>query len=74
MADAIDVADKFMMMAERAFKQRDALAKALKEIAAIENQEFGPDWEEIEQAREIAIAALAAVGVSRSPATERSDD
>jgi hypothetical protein len=63
MADSVDVADKFMMMAERAFKQRDTLARALKEIAAIENQEFGPDWEEIEQARKIANDALSAVGV-----------
>jgi hypothetical protein len=37
------------------------LKKALEEIAAIENKEFGPDWEEIEEARKIAADALAAV-------------
>ncbi|MBH5389142.1 hypothetical protein [Bradyrhizobium diversitatis] len=33
MADAIDVADKFMHMAERAFKQRDDLAKELEKLS-----------------------------------------
>lgn len=32
--------------------------EALERIAAIENQMFGPDWEEIDQAREIARVAL----------------
>ena len=36
----------------------DILA-ALEKIAEIENQDFGPDWEEIEQAREIARATIA---------------
>jgi hypothetical protein len=39
----------------------DDLVKALEKIAAIENKEFGPDWEEIEEARKIATDALAAV-------------
>ena len=32
---------------------------ALREISAIENQDNGPDWEEIEEARNIARSALA---------------
>ena len=40
--------------------QRDALLEALKKIAAIENRMFGSDWEEIDEAREIARAAIAA--------------
>lgn len=31
---------------------------ALERIAAIENQDFGGDWDEIEQARQIAVKAL----------------
>lgn len=34
------------------------LVKALKQIAAIQDQMFGSDWEEIEEARTIARAAL----------------
>jgi hypothetical protein len=45
----------------RLVAQRDALLEALNKIAAIENQMFGPDWEEIDEAREIARAAIAAV-------------
>jgi hypothetical protein len=44
-----------------------AARKALEEIAAIEDQEFGGDWDEIEQARQIAIAALS----SKEPEGER---
>lgn len=40
---------------DRVFK----LEKALREIAAIENKDFGPDWEEIEEVRKIAKDALA---------------
>jgi hypothetical protein len=36
------------------------MAEALGKIAAIENQEYGADWEEIEEAREIAEAAIPA--------------
>ena len=36
----------------------DAVRGALKKIAAIQNQMFGQDWDEIEDAREIARAAL----------------
>ena len=36
------------------------MAKALEKIAAIENQEYGADWEEIEEAREIAEAVIPA--------------
>ena len=42
-------------------KQRDELLVALKEISAIENQEWGAEWEEIEQARSIANATIAKV-------------
>jgi hypothetical protein len=42
------------------------LLKALQDIAAIENQEFGPDWAEIEQARKIANDALTTIGVGGS--------
>ena len=41
--------------------QRDALLEALKKIAAIENKPVGLDWEEIEEARGIATAAIQAV-------------
>jgi len=34
------------------------LEGALRDIAAIENKDFGPDWEEIEEARDIARAIL----------------
>lgn len=33
--------------------------QALEEIAFIENQMYGPDWEEIDKARDIARAAIA---------------
>jgi hypothetical protein len=56
-----DVTLKFVELAERSLKQRDLLVKALEQIAAIENREFGLDWEEIEEARHIARGALAAV-------------
>lgn len=42
--------------------QRDALQAALKRIAAIENKDYGTDWEEIEEARAIAQAAIAQTG------------
>lgn len=42
-------------------KQRDELLVALKEISAIENQDYGADWEEIEQARNIANVTIAKV-------------
>ena len=35
------------------------LLEALEKISAIENQEYGADWEEIEEARDIADAAIA---------------
>lgn len=45
----------------RAVNSHQALVEALEKIARIENQEFGNDWEEIEQARSIAQAALSAL-------------
>ena len=41
--------------------QRDVLLEALRKIAAIENKMVGSDWEEIEEARDTARAAIAAV-------------
>ena len=41
--------------------QRDALLEALRKIAAIGNKMWGTDWEEIDEAREIARAAIKAV-------------
>lgn len=43
----------------RLHAQRDALLEALKKIAFIEDQMYGNDWEEIEEARVIARAAIA---------------
>jgi hypothetical protein len=45
----------------RLTKQRDELVAALEKIAAIEDKLFGGDWDEIEEAREFANQALAAV-------------
>lgn len=42
----------------------EALVKALQDIAAIPNYEFGGDWDEIDQARTIAHVALAALSLS----------
>lgn len=39
-------------------EQQTVLLTALKKISAIENQEYGADWEEIEEARKIADAAI----------------
>ena len=36
----------------------DALLEALEAISSIPNRLTGPDWEEIEEAREIATAAI----------------
>lgn len=38
--------------------QNQALLEALKKITVIENEMYGPDWEEIENARQIARAAI----------------
>lgn len=43
----------------RSLAQRDELLEALKKIASIEDQMYGNDWEEIEEARVIARAAIA---------------
>lgn len=42
----------------RAADEIERLRGALSQIVAIENQEYGGDWDEIEQAREIARMAL----------------
>lgn len=39
-------------------EQHEMLLQALKKISAIENQEWGADWEEIDEARAIADAAI----------------
>ena len=46
-----------------------AAREALQKIAAIENKMYGPDWDEIQEARVIAINALAA-----APATSDAED
>lgn len=38
--------------------ENERLRGALTKIAAIENKQYGPDWEEIDEAREIAGEAL----------------
>ncbi len=42
--------------------QAPAMRGALKRIVAIEDKMFGGDWEEIEEARNIARAVLAEIG------------
>lgn len=50
----------------------EQLAEALRKIAAIENEQYGGDWDEIEAARLIAITALAAHEAQKAePAVER---
>lgn len=39
-------------------QQRAELLEALKKIAAIPNNDFGSDWEEIEEARTISMMAI----------------
>lgn len=57
----------------------DAMRGALERIACIQNQMFGMDWEEIEDAREIARAALSEakaggwVAVQNKPVAYRVD-
>lgn len=53
--------------ADTAEEELAAARKALEEIAAIQDREFGGDWDEIEQARQIALAALS----SKEPEGER---
>jgi len=43
---------------ERLRGQVEKLTAALKQISQIQNKEFGPDWEEIEEARAIALSAI----------------
>ncbi len=40
-------------------KEIERLRAALTKISEIRNQLYGPDWEEIEEARAIALMALA---------------
>ena len=51
----------FRVSEEIAYEAADRILKleaALREITLIENQEYGPDWEEIDLARTIARKAL----------------
>lgn len=48
----------------RACNSHNDLVAALRAIQEIENKEYGPDWEEIEQARQIATDALAKAGAA----------
>ena len=50
---------KDTFMAEAA-AEIERLVEALREIAAIEDEMYGGDWDEIEAARKIATAALEA--------------
>lgn len=53
----------------------DKMEKALDDIAEIDNQYVGTDWDEIEQARAIARAAIAEVAAIRNlPITPASGD
>jgi hypothetical protein len=42
------------------------LLEALRQVAAIENQYTGADWEEIEQARTIASAAIISASIAKA--------
>ncbi len=57
---AADMADVDEIAAEmlRLERVNAELVEAHKKIVAIENQYTGADWEEIEQARSISLAAL----------------
>jgi hypothetical protein len=46
-------------------QQLEQARKALADIAAIEDKMFGGDWDEIEQARAIARAAIASRGTAQ---------
>lgn len=46
-------------LARQLERDRAELLEALKEIAAIEDRMYGGDWDEIEDARKIARAAIA---------------
>ena len=54
----------------------DKAVQALRRIAAIENMNFGADWEEIEEARLIAVEALREIDSkpARAPLTEEQID
>lgn len=43
---------------QKIYKENERFRAALEQIAAIEDKMYGPDWEEIEQARDIANKAL----------------
>jgi hypothetical protein len=58
--------EEFSEIAGKLARGRRAI-EALEEIAAIENKEFGPDWEEIDEARNIATGVLDAVGTGKEP-------
>ena len=52
------VVEQDALIIASAHAEIERLRAALKNIAAIEDQMEGPDWEEIEQARQIAAEAL----------------
>jgi len=47
---------------DRAEDELSKACEALKQISAIQNEEYGPDWDEIERARAIADAFLKEMG------------
>ena len=53
-----DIADEAAADLRRLYAENQELLEALKKISAIENKDYGSDWEEIEQARNIADAAI----------------
>jgi hypothetical protein len=59
LADAINTERKTGLTPSQLAEQRAELLGALKKINAIPNKDIGGDWEEIEEARDIATAAIA---------------
>ena len=57
--ELIDRVHVEMARAEKAERALDGLLEACERIAAIENRPVGGDWDEIEEARAIARAAIA---------------
>jgi hypothetical protein len=56
--NVLDQRDAYYDAFKRSVNEIGLLREALDKISKIENKMFGPDWEEIEQAREIANRAL----------------
>lgn len=59
---AVAVVHHMLRSSARTCNSHNELVVALKKIAAIEDKAFGGDWDEIEEARGIAVEALKASG------------